>query len=109
MKISPWRRKIFPIINKKSHFSNISVPILTETTYLHKEDVPDSQFLIQGTHGDIWNNPEEYIDIVVESLLCYYYTYILSTLLSPKSRGFISLNESDLLYDRARTIYPRFY
>ncbi|CAD1468056.1 unnamed protein product, partial [Heterotrigona itama] len=86
-----------------------SFSVFLQTPFEHENGVPDVQLLFMGSDKeDFLKYPEESIEIDVESFSYYNAISILPLLLSPKSRGFILLNESDPLWE-APLIYPGYF
>ena len=86
-----------------------SCGVFLQTTFQHENSVPDIQIInLGGNQEDILNNPQEFIDLAVESLVYYDAVNIHPILLSPKSRGFILLNDSDPLW-ASPLIYPGYF
>ena len=70
-----------------------------QTIFQHENGVPDIQILsLAANQKDFLNNPDEYFDTAIEPSSYYDAIFITPLLLSPKSRGFILLNESDPLW-----------
>ena len=83
--------------------------VFTQTSYQHEKGVPDIQFLFRGaSREDFLNDPVEAYDMNVSPLSYYNSINIIPILLSPESRGFILLNDSDPLWE-APLINPRFF
>ncbi|CAD1479083.1 unnamed protein product, partial [Heterotrigona itama] len=80
-----------------SAIGTTSVSAFLQTMFQHENGVPDIQVYFPPTNReDFLNNPDECLDAVVESSVSYYDAIsIIPVLLSPESRGFILLNESD--------------
>ncbi|KAK1120129.1 hypothetical protein K0M31_012853 [Melipona bicolor] len=87
----------------------ISFSVFSQTTFQHKNSVPDIQIqFVPTSKEDFLNDPKESFDIAIEPFSYYNAIYILPFLLSPKSRGYILLNESDPLWE-APLIYPKYF
>ena len=83
--------------------------VFTQTIYEHEEGVPDIQFFFQSINRqDFLNVPQEATDINVSPCSYYDTINIAPILISPNSRGFILLNESDPLWGEP-LIYPMFF
>ena len=80
-----------------SAIGTTSVSAFLQTMFQHENSVPDIQVCSFGaSQKDFLNNPDEYF--AIEPLSYYDAIFITPLLLSPKSRGFILLNESDPLW-----------
>ena len=86
-----------------------SCSVFLQTIFEHENNVPDIQILFLGVNKeDFLNDPEELFEIDVEPFSYYNAIHIFSILLSPKSKGFIILNESDPLWG-APLIYSGYF
>ncbi|RLU16177.1 hypothetical protein DMN91_011937 [Ooceraea biroi] len=84
-----------------------------QTSYVHRRDLPDVQFAFDASNQmDFLHQPADFAETAVEPLSYYDAINIRPILLTPKSRGFILLNDSDplwsppLIYSRSFTEYP---
>ena len=92
-----------------SAIGTTTVAAFLQTMFQHEHGVPDIQILsLASSQRDFLNNPELFFDTVVEPLSYYDAISISPLLLSPKSRGFILLNESDPLW-APPLIYPKYF
>ncbi|XP_014476759.1 PREDICTED: glucose dehydrogenase [FAD, quinone]-like [Dinoponera quadriceps] len=87
--------------------------LFAQTSYAHHPGLPDLQFVFdQGNQMDYSRQPGDFTEAAVEPLSYYDAINIRPILLTPKSRGFILLNDSDplwgppLIYPRMFTEYP---
>lgn len=86
--------------------------VFAQTSYAH-HDLPDLQFAFDASNQmDYLRQSADFAETAVEPLSYYNAIHIRPILLTPKSRGFISLNDSDplwgppLIYPRSFTEYP---
>ncbi|CAD1468297.1 unnamed protein product, partial [Heterotrigona itama] len=92
-----------------SAISTTSIGAFLQTMFQHENGVPDIQvYFLPTSREDFLNNPDECFDAVVEPVCYYDAISIIPVLLSPESRGFILLNESDPVW-APPLIYPGYF
>ena len=83
--------------------------VFIQTSYQHEKEVPDIQFLFSGSSlEDFLNDPVGVFYKYVSPIPYYNALNIVPILLSPKSREFILLNDTDPFWG-APLINPRFF
>ncbi|KAF3430197.1 hypothetical protein E2986_06483 [Frieseomelitta varia] len=92
-----------------SAIGTTSVSVFLQTMFQHENGVPDIQvFSLPANQKDFLNNPDESFDAAIAPLSYYDAVFINPVLLTPKSRGFILLNDSDPLWSPP-LIYPGYF
>ena len=92
-----------------SAIGTTSVSVFSQTMFQHENGVPDIQVLsLAANQKDFLNNPDESFDAAIAPLSYYDAVFINPILLTPKSRGFILLNDSDPLWSPP-LIYPGYF
>lgn len=104
---------------KKTHMGPLAAvgPLacgaFVQTSYARHHGLPDIQYSFDASnHMDFLRQPEDFAETTVEPLSYYDAINIRPILLTPRSRGFILLNDSDplwgppLIYARSFTKYP---
>ncbi|XP_032664005.1 glucose dehydrogenase [FAD, quinone]-like [Odontomachus brunneus] len=104
---------------KKSHKGPLAATgpltcgVFARTSYVHHHGLPDLQFAFDASNQmDYLHQPADFAETAVEPLSYYDAINIRPILLTPRSRGFILLNDSDplwgppLIYPRSFTEYP---
>ena len=89
----------------------LSCGVFLQTTTHHQEEhgVPDVQYAFDASNQqDFLKDPAEYRETAVEPLSYYDAINIRPILLSPRSRGFVLLNDSDPLWGPP-LIYPGYF
>ncbi|XP_053995045.1 glucose dehydrogenase [FAD, quinone]-like [Hylaeus volcanicus] len=83
--------------------------VFLRTIFEHSLDTPDIQYTFDASNEmDYLLDPAEYVETAVEPLAYYDALNIRPILLSPKSRGFLVLNDTDPLWG-SPLIYPRYF
>lgn len=87
--------------------------VFVQSSYVHHHHLPDVQFAFDASNQiDFLQQPADFTETTVEPLSYYDAVNIRPILLTPKSRGFILLNDTDplwgppLIYPRSFTEYP---
>lgn len=81
--------------------------VFAQTPYARHHGLPDLQFSFDGSNQmDYLRQPADFAETAVEPLSYYDAISIRPILLTPKSRGFVLLNDSDPLWGPP-LIYPR--
>ncbi|XP_043257465.1 glucose dehydrogenase [FAD, quinone]-like [Colletes gigas] len=100
---------------EKTHFGPLSATgtlscgVFLQTTFEHKAGTPDVQFTFDASNQmDFLQDPAEFVESAVEPLAYYDAFNIKPILLSPRSRGFLVLNDTHPLWGPP-LIYPRYF
>ncbi|XP_025159051.1 glucose dehydrogenase [FAD, quinone]-like [Harpegnathos saltator] len=91
----------------------LSCGVFVQTSYARHRGLPDLQFAFDASNQmDYLHQPADFAETAVEPLSYYDAINIRPILLTPKSRGFVLLNDSNplwgppLIYPRSFTEYP---
>ncbi|XP_076748535.1 glucose dehydrogenase [FAD, quinone]-like [Xylocopa sonorina] len=87
----------------------LSCAVFLRTIFEHKRGLPDIQYAFDGSNQmDFLKDPAEFEETSVEPLSYYDAINVRPILLSPRSRGFLTLNDTDPLWGPP-LIYPRYF
>ncbi|XP_015597063.1 glucose dehydrogenase [FAD, quinone] isoform X2 [Cephus cinctus] len=88
---------------------SLSCGVFAQTLYQHGFDKPDIQYAFDASNiKDFLTDPAEFGETAVEPLAYYDAINIRPILLSPKSRGYLKLNDTDPVWGQP-LIYPKYF